>query len=338
MTTYWSNYKEITFDELEDPNHKITSTKITCILLQIKRQDSKQSSRQYSIYQNKGKGQSYFSNMMNVSYDRIFLLGLVNKKGFCIAVLSPSSSSSSFLMSKLDHSTSNIGKTIVILEPTFEGKSLSKNSILPLITTNRKFIQTDLLQRYPSPFDTNMTIGQTRYFMLYDVSITLEGLVILNADCAGIECDRLLIQGKVTRCACTYSKMLSPLTMQTLVSIQESNGNKLFSSWFQSLKLTQLFLIITLESSLSDFEDEALEIVRSHINNVVHYINHNGGWNVCGWMRLGSITDNADIKGGEEIASDTINPHIISLYPSNNSEAFTTQLETMKYRPGIVQL
>ncbi len=328
---FWHHYTEVSFEDLSDPNHRITSTKLTCVLLQIKKHENKQTSK-YSIYQNKGKGQSYFSNTLSVSYDRMFLFGLVYKRGFCIALLSQTVTASSFLVAKLNQNTSSIGSTIVILEPKYEEKSLGKNSVLPIIATSRHLFYTNVTEPFPSPYDLNLSIGQTRYFMLYQVSISLEGLIIINADCKGVQCDRLLQQGKDSKCGCFHSKLLSPLTVQTIVVVEEPPGQIAFSSDFQSYKLTQLLLTTTLESSLSEFEDENLENVRATVNNTVTHVNNHGGWNICGWMRLGSVIDAADVKAGEEVASDTVNPHIISLTPSNTTAEFCMELTLLRYR------
>mgnify|MGYP000226662536 CR=1 FL=1 len=43
--------------------------------------------------------------------------------------------------------------------------------------------------------------------------------------------------------------------------------------------------------SLSEFEDDDLETLRTSVQNMITYINNNGGWNVCGWMRLGGVID-----------------------------------------------
>lgn len=328
---FWNNYQEVSFEDFDDPNHRITATKLTCVLLQVKKHDNKQTSK-YAVYQNKGKGQSYFSNTLSVSYDRMFLFGLVYKRGFCIALLSQSATASSFLVAKLNHNTSNIGSTMVILEPKYEGKSLGKNSVLPLIATSRHLFHTDVAEPFPSPYDLSLSIGQTRYFMLYEMTIALEGLIVVNADCKGVECDRLLQQGRDTKCGCFHSKLLSPLTIQAIVIVEQPPGHIIFSSDFQSYKLTQLLLVTTLESSLSDFEDENLENVRATVNNTITYVNNHGGWNICGWMRLGGVVDAADIKSGEEVASDTVNPHIVSLTPSNTCAQFSMELTLLRYR------
>jgi hypothetical protein len=328
---FWHNYREVSFEDLCDPNHRITRTKLTCILLQVKKHDNKQLQK-YSVYQNKGRSPSYFSNVLSLSYDRLFLFGLVYKKGFCMAYLSLTATSSSYFVSKLDHNKSNIGDVVVLLEPQFDGKSLGKNSTLPLITTERKLLPIDLQEQFPSPFDVNLSVGQTRYFMLYESIITLEGLVVVNAHCKGIECDRLLLQGKDTQCGCFHNKLLSPLTIKTVVIVEQPRGNILFSCPFQSYKLTQLLLTTTLENSLSEFEDDNLETLRTSVENMITYINDNGGWSVCGWMRLGGVVDASDVKSGEEVASDTINPHIVSLKPNNNTEGFILELNLLRYR------
>lgn len=327
---FWENYREVSFEDLSDPNHRISRTKLTCVLLQIKKHDNKQFQK-YSVYQNKGRGQSYFTNTLSLSYDRLFLFGLVYKKGFCIAYLSLTATSSSYFVSKLDHNSSNIGDIVIILEPQFEGKSLGKNSILPLITSERKLFPVALEEPFLTPYDINLSIGQTRYFMLYKTKITLEGLIIVNAECKGIECDRLLQQGKDTKCGCFHSKILSPLTIKTFVIVEQPHGNILFSCQFQSYKLTQLLLHTTLENSLSEFEDEDLETLRTAVDTMITYINDNGGWNICGWMRLGGVIDASDVKTGEEVASDTINPHIVSLKPNNNTEQFLAELTLLRY-------
>jgi hypothetical protein len=49
-----------------------------------------------------------------------------------------------------------------------------------------------------SPYDLHLSIGQTRYFMLDQVSIALEGVILINADCKGVERDQPLQQGGET--------------------------------------------------------------------------------------------------------------------------------------------
>jgi hypothetical protein len=89
--------------------------------------------------------------------------GLVYKRGFCIALLSQSATASSFLVAKLNHNTSNIGSTMFILEQKYKGKSLGKNSLLPLVATSQHLFHTNVVEPFPSPYDLNLFIGQTRY-------------------------------------------------------------------------------------------------------------------------------------------------------------------------------
>jgi hypothetical protein len=75
--------------------------------------------------------------------------------------------------------------------------------------------------------------------------------------------------------------------------------------------------------------------MRISIKASVQYVNDNGGWNICGWARRGAVIDAADVREGntrgEEVASEHINPHIISLKPTNTNEAFIRSTQNRRY-------
>ena len=62
-----------------------------------------------------------------------------------------------------------------------------------------------------------------------------------------------------------------------------------------------------------------IKVLRETIKNINKYVNDNGGWTYIGWVRTGVVVDESDCihKDVENIASETQDPHISYLWPSN---------------------
>jgi hypothetical protein len=187
---YWEHFRETSLEELTDPFHRIQNTMLSCVLLQIKKHDNKLS--KVPLFYSKGKGQST-SFASPILYDRIFLFGVLESTfGNCIMLVSTSSEYSLYLLDKLGHDTPYIGKTVALIEPNFEGKSLGKEGFLPIVSTQKQLEPLVLTQRYEVPLNNNLQRGETSFFSLYGMLIELDGAVIIGSDCHGIGCDRLL--------------------------------------------------------------------------------------------------------------------------------------------------
>lgn len=55
------------------------------------------------------------------------------------------------------------------------------------------------------------------------------------------------------------------------------------------------------------------------IDNVIEYINGNGGFTVVGWYKRGGINDFSNDDSENQVESSEIGYHVVSIYPTNKA-------------------
>lgn len=62
------------------------------------------------------------------------------------------------------------------------------------------------------------------------------------------------------------------------------------------LMLIQVYVNITLDSNLNQFINENVQLFCLAVEDVVHFVNQHGGWNVIRWAHHGTVVDTSDYK------------------------------------------
>ena len=173
--------------------------------------------------------------------------------------------------------------------------------------------------------------NQSLAFIEDKCTIEIPSIRPLDTSCTGLFCDKQLasewsnIKGK--SCGCSHSlHLISKIALDHSVVVNSMSGKEIcFVEHFSSNKFSRLYLSKYLPSGLYMSSMQATDAFYEMINclqNVVNFINRNGGWTCIGWYKRGVISDKAllhiDPKGDSKVASANISFHIVSLFPTRN--------------------
>lgn len=307
---------------------------LPAVLLNVKKNET---SRAVSVY-SRGPGNSFGNS--DAKYDRIMLLGCLST-GTCFIVLNTSATKSAALLKKMGQKFMCIGQVVAVVEPKFTGKTLGKNDSLPMIEVKKPFVPYSPSKVPRRPFLPPEEPG-TRFFMLRKARISVFGAVMLKGNCGGYLCDAQNMNNREKGCGCCiYTKGHPAYTLQMDVRVFNRDGSlevlsmDNYSSWcFTNMVING----INQASKLEDYTEEKERKMRGCIKGIVEFVNNNGGWNVCGWMRRGIQIDAGehDKRVQEEVTAESISPHIIMLRPTSVSADVIK--EQMGYRVGVKKL
>jgi hypothetical protein len=312
----YEKYEEVWLSSVLAPSYCAEQKRMSVVLLHIKKNEM---NRSVSIYAARGGRSNVNFGMNDASYDRIFLFGCLGTDD-CFVILSKSARKSRFILESFTEKELSIGQTVILLEPTFAGCGLGKDNSLPMLDIKKRLepftFRVIPTVKYHIPEEPS-----TRYFLLQGVHVDITTPVMQRSTCGGYLCDRQQQKTNEKGCCCLYNAVQTSLVLEVSVSVSEVPGiHIMYMESFRSWVLTTLFIGgLNLASKIDDFRDQNELLMRNAIHGIVSYVNHHGGWDVCGWLRCGTQVDAAD-KGlkivGEEITAENVAPHIIRLMPS----------------------
>ena len=67
------------------------------------------------------------------------------------------------------------------------------------------------------------------------------------------------------------------------------------------------------------------------IDDVIDYINDNGGFTVSGWYKRGEINDISNEESQNQVESSDIGYHVVSIYPTNNLIISRNEFKSKKF-------
>jgi len=334
---WWEPYIDCTLDDVLQQNFDPTERKLPVIILQVRKNNNKL----LSTYQSRDSGKTKTSQYapFHSSYDRLFLFGYRNSpNGRCFAIIRNSSATSKKLCATFTSDSTIVGATGYLLEPRYCNRNLTQDSNLPLLEVEEPFIQHQVLQHLSIPLQVDsMAPGETFFFQLVGVKLTLQTPYMCNSDCGGSQCDRLFLPATANQCGCFSIKTSSIITLQGMAIVKDNNNNELLKVNHRSWTFTKLCVAVTTDATLNSYKQQNLRPLRHHIRDLIQYVNNNDGWNICGWARRGAVHDVSDLKDGvktrisEDIAAEDVSPHIVSIVPYRNTEEFLNVLGNMKH-------
>jgi hypothetical protein len=332
---WWEYYVPISIDEVMQPGRLSQEKRLECIILGIKKNDNKL----LSFYQ-RGKTQGDKTSIQaTAAYDRLFLCGATRSVvGSCFVIITHSSQQSAAFLESFTGDQLVVGRTGYLLEPIYEGKTLTNKGFLPVLDVKEPFQASNIVQQ-EVPFSLQSLPEDTKFFFLSGVRVLCDRAYVVTADCTGVQCDRLYLGGNSKNCGCFKVNVKARPTFRCTLIVQEVNPDRdVFTVDHRSWSLTELLLVITNDSINAQYEKHNLRAFRQSVNQSFQFINQNGGWDVCGWARKGTVVDASDQRDGvtlrvsEEVGSDYVAPHIIKLVPHNNSNEVLLGIERRRYR------
>lgn len=218
-----------------------------------------------------------------------------------------------------------VGKDYVLVEPGITKQFLG--TYMPIITLGARPHLLPLRSGEPltSTYDS-MTfpkeVGKTKFFCLTKSTVRLTRLDVPNdMCCTGVMCDRQKPASK-GGCSCYVTTKTNTyifcfdVTFAVPVSFEQSG--QVTVEQFRSLALTEVFF-----HNLSDFtttiSDEQLldhlPLVRDKVDQLVDYVNSTDGWDLIGWVQLGSVIDAASDSQKEKVDNAAFTIHLCHLRP-----------------------
>ena len=284
-----------------------------------------------STYNNNKKARTAYTS----TYNRYFLVADLQNPPHCGAILSRSADESSRLLSFVNGGTF-VGVPFCASEPLPSYQTLGdylpilhleRSPFLPLKSTYDNLQSTESMMSLPT------NVGEMNYFVLINKSIELHSINVSPEQCCvGVQCDRQ--KGK-SGCTCLHSTNHNssvyefdvefPVPEAIIRSKRNPNTTTAFS--FRSLRSTEIFFqnfeSYCTHHTITDQMKNKITL-RAKFNDMVEYINTNGGWTIVGWFMMGSVVD-AATYATEKVQNNDITIHLSYLYPTHSDTIFQDQ-------------
>ena len=174
--------------------------------------------------------------------------------------------------------------------------------------------------------DMGVTKNTTRAFVLNNVSVDLSSMDVHNTKCSGIFCDRqrAVETGRGNRACGCYSmqNLIGNIVLVHQVTVSKGDTVILTMDDFSSLQFSSLYMkddfTSTIRFNLLDYTPAYFSLQEA-ADNVVEYINTNGGFTVIGWYKRGEINDVSNDDSQNEVESSEIGYHIVYIFPTNRA-------------------
>ena len=236
-----------------------------------------------------------------------------------------------------DNGTLSIGCYFRVIAPEFITNYL--NNEVPMLTS----LQPAVLMSPPMVMNqvpiVNLSINQSRAFVLNHASVYVQGLQAIESPCNGNVCDKQrIVELRGGRCACyTWGEMKTRCVFNHSIVVSHKNANNLSvqitDSHFTSQRFSQHYLRTPLPNNvrLSHLQDSnEMWDIKNGMREIIDYVGDKGGWTVVGWYRLGMVTDRALVNNSTNQFSNTAEEdnqveagetkhHVVAIYPTRES-------------------
>lgn len=186
--------------------------------------------------------------------------------------------------------------------------------------------------------DMSITQNITRSFLKNNVSVDVLSTDVLTTQCSGHLCDKqraIEISRGNRACGCYHMQTrVGNITLVHQVTVSSDGRVLLNMDDFSSTRFSKLYLkesfSSTVRFNMLDFTPTFFNL-QSCIDDVIGYINDNGGFTVLGWYKRGEINDISNEETQNQVESSEIGYHIVSLYPTNTAILTRIEFQRKKY-------
>ena len=321
-------YQDISVDQLLGDEPRQKKTKIVLQLIRIVSGSSDNRSHgSFTYYKRAQKDRS-----MNATYSRMFLFREVKSGiGQVVYIIE-----GKYLNERLwirnpqlrDNGTITIGTYIAVINPEPIVNMLGNE--IPLLETRASAC---ILQMPPMliPICINPSLppNVTRAFVLNGVKLSNLATNFESTGCSGLFCDRqrpqeILRSGKGCGCYSMQTRNSNIAIVHTL-AVNEDGVRLFVTKGFSSLQFSLLYLSNHLPtiSRLSEYTNfSATDDIDDCADQVIEYINDNGGFTIIGWNKRGEIDDqifkddnSSNNNNNERVEAGEMGYHIVSIRP-----------------------
>lgn len=171
--------------------------------------------------------------------------------------------------------------------------------------------------------DHGIKKNTTRSFVMNSILIEVLDTSVHETNCAGSFCDRqhaIEVCRSSRACGCfAMQSMVSNIVLMHSIECTKNGDKILYMDQFSSLQFSKLYLkhyfSATVNHNHLDNTEEyyALETC---IDQVVEFVNRNGGFTIVGWYKRGEINDMSTEDSENHVDSGVIGYHAVSIYPT----------------------
>jgi hypothetical protein len=329
------NFNLTSIDELcnmtEDENSE--NKYMVVVLASVKHGGTDDSLTMRAYAGNQNRNTMFKNRKIQATYKRMYVLFDLNSTGKC-GVMFESNSKDEQTIWRLttDRHTMAVGDIMYIAEPhritqIAAGNLFHITTDLPLVPV----IRPDLRTMFTMPPTDSMT-----HFIMRGQTLNINQVTMVDSVCNGFFCDRQT--PAATKCGCyttTGRGSNQAFVFKVTVPLQFQTGKQaitMTSNRFTNLVFTNPPSAAFSKTAL--VRPHQIEIVRTHFRAINEHINANGGWDVAGWMRIGTLSekDNPDDK----VLAETFGAHIVYLFPSDLGLVDTIEFRALQLDPTTV--
>jgi hypothetical protein len=268
----------------------------------------------------------------NKNYDRFALFADTQEKGRCFAIILKNATMASQFFHRCIRYHEGVGNVLFLDQPTPVTTSLGSTLSVPIVdwvwdtiplSNPIKTLVPDVTIKAPD-------MGCTRYFCTHNATdVRIYNATFVESICQGYFCDRQLSRDNFTspsnvRCGCfQVDRNSTSLIIQFDVKItcppEFDQSESTCISNFRSYRTSMLFLTKDTLKFAKKSDSTHLTLLRKAVDDIVEYVNQNGGWSYIGWLRTGIVHDISETQNAiaENLASTSQSPHLSYLFPTN---------------------
>lgn len=262
------------------------------------------------------RGEKYESMV----YRRMFTFAdLENKKGGIFVMFEKNLDDQKRYESNLPFgSPIHVGGVYAFIEPSVEGSFLGP--MMSIITSSYPLYPLRPVDLTDVPYKAAQE-NTSRYFILKNVAIDIDGAVIVHTNCTGRQCDRRDVN-TTADCGCSHydrNAGKSHVIQCDVVAHHPSLASPIKITNWSSLSFTEECICDKrLPSEINMNSYPLIMTYRRSIKEMVEYVNQNGGFDTVWWHRLGLQKDaSASASSDNQVLAERPTLHLEVLRPAD---------------------
>jgi hypothetical protein len=216
----------------------------------------------------------------------------------------------------------HVGGVYAFIEPSIEASYLGP--MMSIITSSYPLYPLRPVVLPTVPYKPAQ-VNTTRYFTLKNVRIKIDGAVIVRTNCTGRQCDRRDVKSTAD-CGCSHydrNAGKSHVVQCDVVAEHPSLASPIKMTNWSSLHFTEECVCDKrLPSDINMNSFPLIMTYRKSINDMVDYVNDNGGFDTVWWHRQGLQKDaSASAAADNQVLTERPTLHLEVLRPANLTKA-----------------
>lgn len=281
--THVQEYRSITLEDVVR-GRSCDGCRLPLRLLSVKKSEKNNRTSVYTFR----RGSSHAA-LTTPDYDRMFLCGDASGSGCCV-IFTRSSDLTKVLIP--EGSSVSVGQLIVAVEPRFVNQYLDEKQVTPVLRTVLPLFSLDDVDELPV-IPIELQASSFVHFYLKNVKLDISSVRLMSS-CGGSFCNRLYAPNS---CGCIVKPSRPSFVLEGDIDIQQvdigDDGDNdtgyecLNGTTINGLRFTKIFIDENV-LSMASWKSLDLQLIKEACRSVLLQIS---GWNLSGWTKAGSETD-----------------------------------------------